>query len=211
MLTSTLRRNVSNRSLKDLQKSLLYTLSGNVSRYGAVFAFSGNFIDLVYIDYSSLGKLNVIIRRLNKSKKNIFHVLTNVTCLCESGCIGDSEGNLKRFCKCLRKVCLSYACRAYKKHVALVKLNIIGWLSVFALIFLFLLLIKYALVMIIYGNREGDLSIVLTDNVFIKRLFDLFRLGEGIDRHSVKLCRGICIFINKLFAGIYTEIAYINS
>ena len=91
------------------------------------------------------------------------------------------------------------------------KIYIINRLIAFASVTLTILLVKNPLVMIVYGNGEGYFSIVLTDNVFIKCLFDLLRLWKGIDSHSVKLRRGFSIFINKLFTGIYTEIAYINS
>ena len=40
MLSSTLRRNICNRTLENLEKRLLNALSGNISCYGAIFAFS---------------------------------------------------------------------------------------------------------------------------------------------------------------------------
>ena len=73
----------------------------------AIFASTGDFIHLVDIDYTLLGKSDIVIGRLNKTKQNIFNVLTDVTRLGKSGCVRDSEGNLKCLCKCLRKIRLT--------------------------------------------------------------------------------------------------------
>ena len=71
VLASALRGYVCNRSFKDLEKCLLNALTGNVSRYGAVFASSRDFIDLVDINDSSLGKAYIVISRLNELEEDI--------------------------------------------------------------------------------------------------------------------------------------------
>ena len=51
---------------------MLYALAAYVTGYGCVFAFSCNFVDFVNVNYAAFGFFNIVIRRLNKAKKNIF-------------------------------------------------------------------------------------------------------------------------------------------
>ena len=123
MLSSALRWNVSHGTLKDLEECLLNTLARNVAGDRAVFALTGDLVDLIDIDYAALCKLNVEVCRLNKAEKNILNVLANVTRFCERGSVGNSEGNLKSLCQSLRKVSLTDTGGTEQKNVALLKLD----------------------------------------------------------------------------------------
>ena len=65
--------------------------------------------------------------------------------------------------------------------------------------------------MIIYRYREGDLCIVLTDNVFVKHLLDLRGLGESIKRKITHSALGNRVLINELLTRIHTKIADIRA
>ena len=103
MLSSALRRNVRNRTFKYFKQSLLYALAAYITGYGRVFRLSGNLVNLVDIDYSPLGALNIIIRRLNKAEKNVFHILADIARFGKGGSVGNRNRNIEYLCQSLRE------------------------------------------------------------------------------------------------------------
>ena len=83
MLSASLRRYRCNRSLEDLKQCLLYALTGYISRDGHVLGLLGDLIDLIDIDDTVLGTLNVVICRLNNLQEDILYIFADITCLCQ--------------------------------------------------------------------------------------------------------------------------------
>ena len=82
MLSSTLRWHIRRCSLDNFEKCLLNTLARNVTSYGTVFALSAYLVYLVNVDNSAFSLFYVKVCRLNKTKKNVFNVLTHISCFC---------------------------------------------------------------------------------------------------------------------------------
>ena len=80
MLSSALRGNIGNGSLKDFKKRLLNTLARNISGYRGIFGFPCYFVNFIDINNSVLGLFDIIIRRLNKAKKNILDIFSDIAC-----------------------------------------------------------------------------------------------------------------------------------
>ena len=74
-------RNTCNGSFQDLQKCLLYALTGHISGNGSVLGFSCDLVDLINIDDSVLRTFNIVICCLNDLQKNILNILANIACL----------------------------------------------------------------------------------------------------------------------------------
>src|SRR5580704_5673960 len=64
MLASTLRRNVGNRALKNLEQRLLHAFTRNIARDGRVFVLLGNLVNLVDIYDPLLGAGDVAVSSL---------------------------------------------------------------------------------------------------------------------------------------------------
>ena len=103
VLSSALRRNVGNSTLKYLQKRLLNALAGDIACNGRVFALSGYFIYFIDVYYAALGVLNVEIGSLKEAEKNIFNIVAHIACLSERGGVGNGKRYVKKFCQCLCK------------------------------------------------------------------------------------------------------------
>ncbi len=59
MLSTTLRRNGSNRAFHQLQKRLLDTFTADITRDGRVVRLAGNLVDFVDIDDATLRPLDI--------------------------------------------------------------------------------------------------------------------------------------------------------
>ena len=177
MLSSALRRNTCNGSFQDLQKCLLYALTGHISGNGSVLGFSCDLVDLINIDDSVLRTFNIVICCLNDLQKNILNILANIACLCESSGICDGKRNIQKSRQCLCKKCLTGTCRTKHQDITLLQLNVQISGS------------KNSLVMIVTSHRKCLLGIVLTNDIFIQDTVDLFRFQK------VDPCFVICFMI----------------
>ena len=117
VLSAALRRNVGNCTLDYLEQSLLNALTAYITGDGHILRLSCDLVDLIDINDASLGSLDIIISRLNKSEKHVLNVIANVTCLGKGGRIGYCKGNVKYLCKGLSKQCLTDTCGAQKDNV----------------------------------------------------------------------------------------------
>ena len=68
MLSASIWRNICNGSFDDLQQSLLYAFTADISCNRGVFRFSADFVDLINVDDTSLCALDIPICRLNQSQ-----------------------------------------------------------------------------------------------------------------------------------------------
>ena len=163
MFSSALRRNVCNSTLNNFKQCLLNALAAYVSGNRRIFGFSGYFIDFIDINNAAFRTFNVIIRRLDKLQKNILDVLTYISCFGECSCVGNRKRNVKRLCKRLSKQSFTNACGSQKEHVAFCK------------IYAFIVCVS-TLIMIVNRNAESNLSVILTDYIFIKNSLYFLRL-----------------------------------
>jgi hypothetical protein len=96
MLAPACRRNRGNRTLNDLQQCLLDALTRNISCDRRVFAFSGNLVYFIDIDYAALGLFRIIFAILQKALDDIFYILADITGLCQCCCVCDCERNVQK-------------------------------------------------------------------------------------------------------------------
>ena len=119
VLTTSLRRYVCNGSLEDLQKCLLNALTGYITGDGCVFGFSGDLVDLINIDDSVLCTFNVIVCCLDQFQKDILHILTDITGLCQCCSVCNSKRHIQKTGKCLCKQSFTGTGRSKHQDVAL--------------------------------------------------------------------------------------------
>src|SRR4029077_10870927 len=78
VLAASLRRDIGNGALKNLQQRLLHALATHIARNRRVLVLFGNLIDLVDVDNALLGLLNIAIGGLQQLKDNVFDVLAHL-------------------------------------------------------------------------------------------------------------------------------------
>ena len=166
MLAPALGRNICNRTLQQLQHRLLYALAGNITGNGGVLAFSCNFINFIDVDYAFFGALHVKVSRLQKLQQNVLNILTHITRLSESGCIGNCKGHIKHLCHGLGEKGLAAAGGADEQDIALLQLYFV------------FTAVENSLIMIIYSNGKDFFCLVLPDNILVKIGFYLHGFGE---------------------------------
>ena len=172
VLSSTLRRNIGNRALEDLQECLLYAFTADISRDRGVLRFLRDLIDLIDIDDTSLGRLDIIVCSLKKFQKDILNILTDVTCFRKCGRIRDRKRDIQRTRQCLGKKCLTTPGRSDQKDITLCKFDIVCRIK----------LREYTLIVVIYRDRKCLLRLLLSDDILIERSLQLGRCRKMIFR-----------------------------
>ena len=189
VLASALRRDVRDGSFEDLQQRLLHALARDVAGDRAVLAAAGDLVDLVDIDDAALGKIHVVVRRLDQTEQDVFDVLADVARLGQRRGVGDRERNAEALGERLREVGLTDAGRTDQKHVGLLQVDVVvgfgGTRFPVVFVFQFRVVRGDALIVIVDRDRQDFLRVVLPDHVLVEHLFDLLRL-----RH---ILRGECL------------------
>ena len=168
VLAPALRRDIGDRTLDNLQQRLLHALAGNVARDGGILALAGDLVDLVDIDDATLGKLHIVIRRLQEAKQNVLHIIANVARFGERRRVCDRKRHLQDTGKRLREERLAAAGGAKKQDIALLQLNFVAATE------------ENALIVVVNGHGQRNFRRLLPDDILVEHLVDLARRGNGI-------------------------------
>ena len=169
MLAPALRRHGSDRALHDLQQRLLHALARYVAGDRGVVRLAADLIDLVDVDDAALRALDVIVSGLQQLENDVFHILTDVAGLGEGRGVRHGEGHVENASQGLSQQGLAAAGRADQQDVRLGQLDVIALGAV-----------REPLVVVVHGNGEDPLGVVLPNHVVIQNSADI-----GRRRHTV--------------------------
>ncbi len=198
MLSSPLGRYGCIGSFDDFQKSLLNTLTTDIACDRRVLTLLGNLVDLIDEDDSVLSRLDVVVGVLDEFEQDVLNVFTDIASLGKGGCISDGEGDLQLLGKGGGKQGLAGTGGTYHQDVGLIQLH-----SLFS----DLLLELDPLVVVVYGNCEHALCVVLADDILIHVLLQFLRSGDTVGKsHRVLLerritCKHIVAYLDALIAN----------
>ena len=135
--------------------------AGHGAGDGGVLALAGDLIHLVDVDDAGLGTLHVEIRGLDQAQEDVLDVLTHVAGLGQRGRVGNREGDVQDLGQGLREEGLAGAGRSDQKDVALLHLHV-GVLAEVD-----------PLVVVVDRDGEGDLRLLLADDIVVHVFLDL--------------------------------------
>ena len=190
MLSTSLRWNIHHRAFKQLQQSLLYTLTAHVTCDRRIVAFSRDFVNLVNKHDATLGFCHIIICHLKKTCEQTLDVLSYIAGLSEHSSINNREWNIKKLGYCFRKQSLAGPGGPHKNDIAFLDVHII------------VIRLRQPFIVIIYGNRKIFLGFGLPYHILVKEITNLLRLwdfayGSCVIRDALSRC--IClIFVQNL-------------
>src|SRR5579863_7036617 len=191
MLTSALRGNVGDGAFENLEQGLLDAFAGNVAGDGRVFVFAADLVHFIDVDDSGLGAAYVAVGGLQELEDNVLDILADVTGFGEGGGVNDGERNIQHAGQGLGHQSLAGAGGADEHDVALGQLNaVIGFLTVHV----------DALVVVVNGDGELLLGLLLADDVFVEESFDFGGLGKLIGS-SCGRSGGAVVFENRVADG----------
>ena len=170
MLASTLWWHVHHGSLKEFEQSLLHALTAHVAGDRRVVGLTRDFVDLVDEDDAPLGSLHIIVGHLEQSGEDALHVLTHISGLGEDGGIDDGEGNVEKFGYRACEQCLSRTGAPHHDDIALLYLHPIGIVGLLE-----------SFVVVVNGNGEITLGLILPDDILVEIVFYLFGFGHLLD------------------------------
>ena len=171
VLAAALRRHRRDRPLEDLQERLLHALAGHVAGDRRVVRLAGDLVHLVDVDDPRLGLLDVEVGGLDQLEQDVLDVLADVASLRQRRCVGDGEGDVEDAREGLREVGLAATGRAEQQDVRLLQLDLV----------LRLLPHLDALVMVVDGDRERPLRLVLGDDVVVEAGVDLLGARQRVE------------------------------
>ena len=146
MFTTTFWWNTNHSAFENFQECLLHTLTGNIAGNGDVCRFTGNFIDLINVDNTTLRPFKVEVRSMKQSGKYRFNIITNISRFGQRCGINNGKGYFKQIGKSLGKEGFSCPGRSNKHDIAFFNNN-------FIMLMLVLLGIDPFVVVI---NRHGE-------------------------------------------------------
>ena len=178
MLAAALRRHGGNRTFHDLQERLLHALARHVARDRRVVRLAADLVDLVDVDDAALRALDVVVGVLQQLEDDVLDVLADVAGFGERRCIGHGEGHVEDARQRLRQQRLAAARGADEEDVRFGELDVVVLRRVIE-----------PLIVIVDGDGEHALGVVLTDHV---------RIEDGADflwsRHAVaRLHQGVLV------------------
>src|SRR5262245_21795952 len=171
MLASALRRHRRRCSLEDLQQRLLDALARNVARDRRVLGLARDRVDLVDVDDAGLGLLDVVVGGLDELQQDVLDVLADVARFGQRGGVGDGERDLQQTGERLGQQRLPAPGGADEQDVALLELDV--GIAVRARL--------DALVMVVDGDGQDLLGLLLPDDVVVEVLVDLTSLREVVE------------------------------
>jgi hypothetical protein len=129
----------------------------------------GYFVDLIDVYDAALGALDVVIRRLQQLENDVLDVLTDIAGLGQGRRVGDGEGNVEGACERLRQQGLAGAGRTDQQDVGFSQFDITV-----------LSLVVESLIVIVDGDRQHLLGMVLADHVVVEDLSDLLGRRDAV-------------------------------
>src|SRR5207249_9826667 len=173
VLAPALRRHRRRRALEDLEERLLDTLARHVARDRRVLALASDLVDLVDVDDAGLGLLHVVVGGLDQLEQDVLDVLADVARLGQRGGVGDGERHVEHARQRLRQQRLATARGPEQQDVRLGQLDV--GIGVGADL--------HALVVVVDGDGEDLLGVLLADDVVVEEVVDLTRLRQLVEAH----------------------------
>ena len=178
-LRPALRRHVRDRALEDLEQRLLHALARHVAGDRRVLVLAADLVDLVDVDDALLGLLDVAAGGLQQLEDDVLDVLADVARLGQRRGVDDREGHRQQPRERLREQRLARAGRTDQQDVRLDQLDVVPAAR--------LLLNLEPLVVVVDGDGQLLLRLLLADDVLVEELLDLDRHRQRRARAAIEL------------------------
>ena len=197
VLAPALRRHRGDGALEDLQQRLLDALARHVARDRRVVRLPRDLVDLVDVDDPGLGLLDVEVRGLDQLEEDVLDVLADVAGLGQRRGIRDRERDVEDPGERLRQERLAAASRPEEEDVRLLELDLV-------------LLGAHldALVVVVHGDGEGALRLLLRHDVVVEDAVDVGRPREVVE---VERGRSGELLVDDLVAEIDALVADVDA
>ena len=193
MLAAALRRNRGDGAFHDLEQRLLDALARHIAGDRGIVRLARDLVDLVDIDDAALGALDIVVGRLQQLQDDVLDILADIAGFGERRRIGHGEGHIEDAGERLGEQCLAAAGRADEQDVRLGEFDVVVLLSVVE-----------ALVVVVHGDGENLLGVILADDIVVEDLADLMRRRHAVLRlHQ----RGLVLLADDVHAQFDAFIA----
>src|SRR5262249_8944640 len=161
------RGDVGDGAFEDFEQRLLHAFAGDVAGDRGVLVLAADLVDFVDVDDALLGLLDVAARGLQELQDDVLDVLTDVAGFGQRRRVDDRERHRQQLGKGLREQRLAGARGADQHDIRLVQLDFVAAARLF--------LDVDPLVVVVDGDGELLLRLLLPDDVLVEELLDLLR------------------------------------
>ena len=179
----SLRRHVDNGAFQHLQQRLLYAFTTYVTGDRGVLRLTGNLVNLVDEDNTSLGFLDIVVRGLKETDEDRLHIFSYIAGLGEGSGIADGEWYFEHLGDSTRQEGLARTCRTYQQNIALLYLHIIIGN-----------LLEHPFIVVINRYGEEAFGFVLPYDILVKKVLHLLRRRQFLLAQSI-----LCGSLRSLF------------
>ena len=184
VLAGSLYRHGGDGAFQDLEQCLLHALAGHIACDGRVLAaFTGDFVDLIYIYDALLSAGHVAVSGLNEALQHGFDVIPHIAGLRQCGGVGYDERHVHNLGKRLRQIRFAHSRRPKQQNIRFGHLHsrkriILRLRRLHAETGGFAHFHVDALVMVVHGHGKRSFGRFLSDDVIVEIGADLRRLGQ---------------------------------
>ena len=164
MLAPALRRHRGDGALHDLEQRLLHALARDVAGDRRVVRLAADLVDLVDIDDAALRPLDIVVGRLQQLEDDVLDILADIARLGQRGGVRHGERHVDDARQRLGEQRLAAAGRADQQDVRLGELDVVVLGAV-----------GEPLVVVVDGDRQHRLGVVLADDVVVENVADVAR------------------------------------
>ena len=149
--------------LYDLQEGLLDALAGHVAGDGRVLVLLGDLVAFVQHHDAVLRPGDIIVAVAEQAHQALFHVRAHIPARGELRAVLDMERDVQQLREGLDEVRLAAARLSEQDDVGLLQLHVAGAQQA----------VRHALVVVVGRHGEGDLRLLLADDVLVQAGLDL--------------------------------------
>src|ERR1035438_10316065 len=191
MLAPALGRNIGDRPLQYLQQRLLHALTGHVAGDRRVLVLAADLVNLIYIDDAGLRSTHIAFGGLEKLENDVFDIFAYIASLGERSGVDDCEGHIQHAGESLREQRLARPGWADQQNVGFGQFHAIaGALAVHV----------DALVVVVDGDGQFLLGLLLSDDVLVEEGLDVLRLRQLVGNGCCRSRRPI-VFQDRIADG----------
>ncbi len=157
------------RAFHDLEQGLLHAFARHVAGDRGVVGLAADLVDFVDIDDAALRALDIVVGGLQQLEDDVLDVLADITGFGQRGGVGHGEGHVEDARQGLGEQGLAAAGGADQHDVGFGQFDVAvlaGRVD--------------ALVVVVDGDREHLLGVLLADDVIVQNLEDFLRRGDAL-------------------------------
>lgn len=172
VLSTALGRDIRDRAFEHLEQRLLHAFAGDVARDAHVAGASGDLVDFIDVNDSALSGFEIEVGALKESEEDVLNIFADIAGLGQGRRVADRKRDIENAGEALGEQRFARTGGADEQDVALFDFDVVDLGAIG---------VTESLVVIMDGDGEGALGVILADDVLIEEALDLKRRRDLVE------------------------------